>query len=389
MRALIFLAIFSCSLSLVAQERMNNHLISHRTDLRKDSISTRTPMIGFTVIHGSAKSEEAELALISSIIIRTDTLYYFPEIDCASAYYFNRYLENGDTLLLERQVLNFGKRVPQEGSREMYNKWEKLHELASYKTIKVFGIDKLIDYRNYYHLLEEITENTWPGWEHLDKDQVDSLSIAAMKEQVLRLIDNYAGNPQEYEKGVLSQSLFSLLMNDLRDSFLDKTARRDSVMYENYLRQDRIHSFRNHTQFVRMGVYHMMKENFDNMYPGFLGILVDQDTYKPEEIYSVLGILSESEVLWMERDESGNYRYTTRSDGFSTGSDFFNSTLLKPYVLSDLTLFDFRGGHSPFATDDFVILKNRDMWRPLPNKSTLDYLDGVVLIQNSPANTPL
>lgn len=69
-------------------------------------------IFGFGTIPGRAGTEEAELALISDILSRTDTLYYFMETDYATAYRFNRYLATGDGALLRELVSDYGRRVP-------------------------------------------------------------------------------------------------------------------------------------------------------------------------------------------------------------------------------------------------------------------------------------
>ena len=140
-----------------------------------------------------------------------------------------------------------------------------------------------------------------------------------------------------------------------------------------------------------MGVNHMMKMNYNNMYPGFLGMLINKNIYTASEIYSVLGILMDSEVLWKkEYNKNGNYSgYETKSDGFYTGSEFFNTELLNKYAQSDITFFPLEQRQSPFAIDNFSILINKSVWPPLADKSTLDYIDGVILIKQSAANIPI
>lgn len=388
---LLFLILF-ISTQIKAQQDTSSYLTRHRVDFRKELQELDYPVVGFTVIHGSAKAEDAELALISSMLQKTDTLYYFPEIDCASAYYFNRYLESGDSELLKKQIINYGRRVSQEGGIAIYEKWVKLRELSKDKPIKVFGIDALIDYGNYIDLLLEITTDIYPQRKLLELCYTELLVGIDIRNHIRTLVNEYKENTKKHSNTVKDSILMEILMNDLENSFLDKNiVRRDSIIFENYVHQDQLFHFRKHPQFIRMGVYHMMKENFDNMYPGFLGILIDEEMYLANEIYSVLGILSDSEVLWEKTyNDTGKYTgFTTKSDGFYTGSEFFNSELLSKHILSDITFFPLGQKHSPFSADDFSILKDKTYWVPLKGKSTLDYIDAVILIKQSPANIPI
>ena len=393
MRYLISLfLILSISTNIKAQQDTSSYLTRHSVDFRKDLQELDYPVVGFTVIHGSAKAEDAEIALISSMLQKNDTLYYFPEIDCASAYYFNRYFETGDSELLKKQIINYGRRVPQEGGIAIYEKWVKLRELSKDKPIKVFGVDVLIDYSNYIDLLLEITTEIYPQRKLLELCNTELLAGTDIRNHIRTLVSGYKECIEEYSSTIKDPVLMDILMNDLANSFLDKNiVRRDSIIFENYVHQDQLFHFRKHHQFIRMGVYHMMKENFDNMYPGFLGILIDEEIYQENEIYSVLGILSDSEVLSEKTyNDTGKYTgFTTKSDGFYTGSEFFNSELLSKNALSDITFFPLGQKHSPFSADDFSILKNKTHWVPLTGKSTLDYIDAVILIKQSPANIPI
>ena len=99
-----------------AESDPNNYLKDNAIDLRTQTILIEKPVVGFTVIHGNRKAEEAELTMINAVLEKTDTLRYFPEIDAAMAHYFNKYLRNGDEKLLKDLILTYRERVPQEAS---------------------------------------------------------------------------------------------------------------------------------------------------------------------------------------------------------------------------------------------------------------------------------
>lgn len=392
MRNLLLIFVILFFTPTKAEEDIKCYLTNHRTDLRKEVRKLEYPIVGFTVIHGSSKAEEAEIALISSLQQKNDSLYYFPEIDYASACYFNRYLESGDTTLLKKQIINYGHRVPQEEGIAVYEKWKRLRELSKEMPVKVFGIDILIDYGNYIDLLLEITTQEYPQHKILELCHSELLSGNDISDNIKILVNEHIKNTERNNNSVKDNIMMDLLMNDLANSFQTKTGQsRDSVIYENYVRQDKIFNFRNQAQFIRMGIFHMVKENMENMNQGFIGMLIKKERYHSNEIYSVLGILSESEVLWKKTyNEAGKYiGFSTKSDGFYTGSDIFNSELLCKNALSDITFFPLGNIKTPFLDDDFLILKNKTVMVPKKGKSTLDYIDAVILISQSPANIPI
>ena len=125
------------------QNTYKSYLQNVRKDLRKGmSFPVKgIKLVGYGALHGSAKTEEVELFLLAELGKQTDTLYYFPETDVSTAYFFQKYLSNGDPELLEELVDTSGQRVPQEKSIEMFEKWRSLHELAQKKQILVICLD--------------------------------------------------------------------------------------------------------------------------------------------------------------------------------------------------------------------------------------------------------
>ena len=87
--------------------QIENGLFQIRTDLRSREVYLKEKVIGFTVIHGSQKAEDVEMALIKAQLVHVDSLAYFPEIDAAMGYYFNEYLKNGDEGLLKDLILTY------------------------------------------------------------------------------------------------------------------------------------------------------------------------------------------------------------------------------------------------------------------------------------------
>ena len=138
----------------------------------------------------------------------------------------------------------------------------------------------------------EFTTQEYPQHELLKQYQSDALPENEVSEFIKSLVDEYYTNSLMNHHSVKDSAKMNILIKDLGNSLLDKnTLRRDSIIFENYVHQKQLSHFNSHLQFVRMEVYHMMKMNFDNMYPGFLGMLINKNIYHPSEIYPVLGIL--------------------------------------------------------------------------------------------------
>ncbi len=392
MKSLIYLFLLCFCTSLTAQS--NKYLIENRTNLRTNGIIIKQNIVGFTVIHGSEKAEDAELALLEAQLATTDKLSYFPEIDAAMAYYFNLYLKNGNENLLKDLILTYENRVPQEASIAMFNKWKELRSLSKNKDIQVFGIDIPVSYKFYVKLLLELTEK--------DKYIHDSLSVywknletdysigkdTPLKKSLQTLVSQHQSQRSYHDKKINDPDLFTYLMDNIHDSFKDKKqARRDSLITKNYTTLNTIHHFHSSKQFIRMGVYHMMKERFLDIQPGFIASLIESGMYKTSDIYVVQGLLYESKVLWQRTyNENGEYTGYTEESGFYAGETIPGVQELADNGLSDLTFFDLSKEQSPFKQ---LISLDLGIWKFLPGKSFADYFDGAILIKNSKANVPI
>ncbi|SEL65913.1 hypothetical protein SAMN05421740_1084 [Parapedobacter koreensis] len=101
--------------------------------------------------HGFAGNQLADEQLFLSLNKQYGIRYYLAEVDSATAGLLNRFLAapEQDTLLLKNFVNAYRTRIPQQASRELYDKWSRLHQfnqqLDDSLKISVLGIDKDID----------------------------------------------------------------------------------------------------------------------------------------------------------------------------------------------------------------------------------------------------
>ena len=403
----LFITCLCLSIQLsLGQNTYKSYLQKVRQDVRKE---INFPMegiklIGYGALHGSAKTEEAELLLLAELAKQTDTLYYFPETDVSTAYFFQKYLSNGDPVLLKELIDTYGQRVPQEKSIEMYQKWRSLYELAKKVPIQVVGIDKMASYKfAIRHLAELFASEEWgyvdslqslPAEEEIIYSTYPDTELKAVIKRLLKAL------PEKYPRGksnIWEKPYAEVLISNL-EATLTQTDR-EEIIFQNYLDMGKLFTWEDDLHFIRFGVAHLMKSRI-NGDASFLAKLIEGEVYRAEEIFSIQAFLSDSEVLWgLREDEEGNYAGYATESGYGT-SDYWleyykGIKRLKRLSFSDITFFSLREEGSPYRkVDKFELLKikrlfGRSFWEPEKNLATTDYLDGAFLISDSPASRPL
>lgn len=369
-------------------------------------------LIGFGAYHGSVKTEETELYLLENLMINGLIHYYLPETDYSTAYFYNQYLQTGDTVLLKDLIYYYGCRVPQERSIEAYDKWKTLRELnlslPSEKRIEVVGIDEIANYKyTIKHLLIHLGSdlNAIPSIKRLRQLIINTeVDFSAYYESdamkyLKEFVEAYEMNKEEIDNSIEDKASFDHILNNIRQTFNSKNER-EETMYSNYIILSKIYNFNHLPQFTRLGFFHLEKSREGKMgYPSFFTRLIENGNYKKTDLISIIGYLTNSKVLWEERyDKKGVYKgYITKS-GFGIGDywkEYFRGIKeLKATKISDLTLFRLNLLHSPYQENvpDLIEIKmvlNKSNKAKLKGMSTLDFIDYAVLISNSNANTPI
>jgi hypothetical protein len=395
--------------SLVAygQNTELEYLKNNRTDLLSDSNLEieNTGIIGFGALHGSAKTEDAELILLKNLIANNQISYYLPETDFSTANYFQTYLETGDEELLKDLIIQYGKRVPQEASVEMFTKWKRLRELFKGHDIKILGIDKLASYK---YTVKEISNlfSTDVKWPLLDSiKQLTSKPNAnysayydsETKNLLRKFVADYEANTPEYFFFLRDTLKFNHIIRNVKATFINGS--RETQMYQNFNFFHSEYNLQNEKLFLRMGVYHLMKGKINGRSPLFAQ-LIENKNYTSKQVTTIQVYLTKSDVLWdVKLDDNGNYKGYSTKAGYGI-SDYWlehykGIQYLKKTGLSNITLYDLRNTNSPYSvSDDFSLLETKMLlskspWTFISGFSTVHYIDIAVLISHSPANKPV
>ena len=379
-------------------------LTQNRQDLNQNSQLSiaGAKVIAFGALHGSSKTEDAEVALLKELATNHGLQYYLPETDYGTGRYFQKFIETGDEKLLEQLMLAYKRRVPQEGSVDVFNKWKKLRPLFLEHGIKVLGIDKIASYKfTVKALMDLIPESVYLDSFQVLLDNQDTrwsgYYTTETRKVLQRFVTDYESRRPYYLEQAPDTFAFKHVIFNLKQTF-EKTGRGDTY-YANYQRLAQHHQLQNTLQFFRFGVFHIMKSRINNV-PTLLSRLIENQDYAANEILSIQAFLTKSKVLWNRKLDRGlKYKgYSTRA-GYGI-SDYWLEYYkgikhLKKQHLSDFTLFTLNGKDSPYKeADDFQLVQTnmlfgKDSWVPSPGKSTLDYIDCAILIRNSKANTPI
>lgn len=410
LQSILFMIVNLLSLVLYPQQSKEEYLKHNALPLNESFVfpQKKAEIFGFGAYHGSAKTEEAEIIFVKSLIKNNNLKYYFPETDCSLAYYFNEYLATGDEKLLKDLIRNYGTRVPQERSVEVFLKWKELKKindkLPKSKKLQVLGADPIVTYKyTYRHLLTLIKDiNKWSSALTLkaavEKDTTDfSPYYNSYSKQLLKdFVTDYEANPSKFESLISNKPVFNHLIKTIKISFDDYY--REEEIYNNYNEISKIYKLGNSTQFFRYGFFHLLKTK-EGTYPTFFSMLIDNGIYTRDKIVSTLGYFTKSEVLWEDIfDNNHNYISSKTEGDIGIGDDpteyFKGIDLFKDQKLSDMTLFNLSTPNNPYqlkGCSDLiqVIAKGVTEKIDYSQDSTSKFIDFALLISHSKASTSI
>jgi hypothetical protein len=370
-------------------------------------------IIGFGAYHGSAKTEQAEIALLKSLTDSGTVKYYLPETDFSIAHYFNQYLKTGDTLLIKDLVIHYGVRVPQEQSVETYEKWKTFKllndSLSTEDKLTVVGIDLMVTYKYTAKHLLEILDGKHYERESVQKIvtmvQLDTTDFSPYydsysKDVLKQFVKDYSQNPTTFNNSISDIFAFEHILTNLKRTFDadDFSTKREEIIYENYVHLGISLGFDLKPQFLRFGFFHLEKQREGNN-ASFFTRLIENQIYPRDKVITVIGYLTESRVLWdLVYDEAGNYESFTTEGGFGIGDYdkeyFLGIDKLKQTKISESTLFRLNMKNTPYSDGipelmEIVMENDKSNSEKVKGKSTTEFLDYAVLISNSAANTPI
>lgn len=102
-------------------------------------------------IHGYADNQKLDKAMLLFLHKNAGVKYYIAEMDSTTANKFNAFLGSNpkNEAVLHEAVSDIRKRIPQQSSRELFEKWMAIHDYNSQQPdslkITVIGIDKGFD----------------------------------------------------------------------------------------------------------------------------------------------------------------------------------------------------------------------------------------------------
>ncbi|TCI84541.1 hypothetical protein [Tenacibaculum sp. M341] len=405
---LIFLILQSCK-QTKADYLANNRFNVEDTNFEFPQKDFK--IIGFGAYHGSVKTEDVELKLLTSLLKSKSIKYYLPETDFSIAHYFNKYLQNGDTLLLKDLVTIYGNRVPQERTIEVYEKWKKLKtindQLPDQDKLNVVGIDYQVNYKyTSKHILELVndTKNELAPIQTIqDMVKTDTTSFVlgdlSYAYKVLKdFVNDYETNQDKYNPFISDKKTLDHIVKNIKISFGKED--RETIIYNNYIDLSVVYNFKQTPQFLRMGFAHIKKaRDGADGYPYFFTRLIENNIYPKEEIISVIGYFTDSKVVWDEvYDKQGNYTGYTVEAGFGIGDyekEYFRGIQhLKDSKISDKTLFRLNKKDSPYAINEpdlieVIMQDEKSNGEAVKGMSTLAFLDYAVLISDSKESIPI
>jgi hypothetical protein len=389
-----------------SQSGMNEYLKANRQDLRQsfDLPTEGKKIIGFGALHGSAKTEEAELILLKNIMTKGQLKFYFPETDFSTAFFFEKYLQGGSEKLLDELVKAYTVRVPQEGSIEMLEKWKKLRDLYQVNKLTVIGIDQIASYEfPLRHLAELMKPSSMAYMDSLTalladpKTDYTAYYTTGTKNLLKRFVLHFERNRELYFRTVADTWSFSHVVHNLKSTF--NRGGREEQMYQNYRALQERYVLKDGLQFFRLGIFHLMKDRV-NGNPSFFTKLIEHGDYERSAICTIQGFLTRSRVLWENKyDKSGKYAGYRSKGGYSISDNFWEHykgiKFLKRNKLSDLTWFALGNKNSPFTVGGgfhLVSVKSRlgrSPWKPTAGQSSANYIDAAILISGSEACRPV
>ena len=101
--------------------------------------------------HGFSDVQKIDLALVKHLQQEVGLRFYIAEMDYSLGDKLNNYINDSiqNQALLNEVVTQMKERIPQQASKEFYNKWEKIRKfnlkLPDTQRITVLGIDKELD----------------------------------------------------------------------------------------------------------------------------------------------------------------------------------------------------------------------------------------------------
>ncbi|MBV6645500.1 MAG: hypothetical protein KI790_08615 [Cyclobacteriaceae bacterium] len=390
-------------------------------------------LIFFGFIHGSAAPQYLDFKLLEYLVRENGLRYYAPEVDYSQAYFLNLYLKTGRREVLDFVVYFYSKRIPQDASTALLDKWQKIYalnqSLPEEQKIKIIGtdypsVDKRIAITHLANLVKGKTFNH-PMLDSLAIFQdlsIDDRNIWSGKPAAEK-IREYGGYTYDYVYPLSSRYNFSRrfmdyykshkkvilqAVGDLRSEFVDimeaKSKKRETHIIESFKSQVIPLIESGYQVYSNFGYGHIHQSPISGFCPLACAL---KNEFPAIKLVSILGLLAKSKVLKETKMKKDDHEIVERGltfksisyQGYKTssihdGHSFFErllgiQQLIRYAGKSDVLMMKLTANNSPFDDDAFLVAYKRGRGLSIePDQVTTDFFQYVILMQNSDSNIP-
>ena len=402
----------------------------------KDDLGVQLNDLAFWgYIHGSETPHLVEYKIFE-YLAQHGFKYLMPEIGKAQAYFLNEYLKTGDDQLLYLVAYYQGMRTPQDASIQFMDKWQKIYALNQTLPIKdrfvVLGVEGTIA---PYDPALAVTYLAYIAPENSGIPMIDSLkyfrhpevldiSIISGKPALELAIANKRAlydyvypNDSKYQFGrrfiayylknqALVDQAFGVNNKEVHDILIREDMQREKITYKNFKSDVLPLLEKGEKVFSVFGYAHvfqgpinkyeyiagMIRKNHPNVKTTtLLGVMAKSSALKNRKLCKTEDIQGPQGITFKGAEYCG---YTTSKsydgDGMFEKLSGINS-IQKIAGKKDIVILPLIKENTPFNTGSTFISyeKGGKRWRPDESLSTIDYIQYLIYIQNSKANTPV
>jgi hypothetical protein len=271
----------------------------------------------------------------------------------------------------------------------------------------VVGVDIILSYKySVKHILEILQDEGKQCTavkilkKALDDPDTDFISYQESSGKLLvkAFVADVDARPEAYNNVIKDEDVFHHIIENIRITLGVFSGKREVTIFNNYVALSDVYNFKENPQFMRIGFAHLEKER-EGKSASFFTQLIEKGIYKRDEVISVIGYLTKSEVLWDQLyDDDGEYTGYTTEAGFGIGDyedEYFRGIQhLKDTKISDMTLFQLNDINTPYSNNEpdlieVILSEGPSNGERVAGKSTTAFLDYAILISDSKASTPI
>lgn len=344
--------------------------------------------------HGIFYNRNIELSFLKYLNTNFSVRYFLLELGYGYGFLLNQYLQTGDEILL-KDVLDQTKSTFYF-SNERFEFWKNLYEynqtLPEDKKIIVIGSD--IEHQDWAaiwaltYLFPDggfIPETIHPEMTALLKTYNNG---SATYSELRSLSDDLYSSLLQYDddyRSYFNDGYFavSLIIRNLKERYdaYDKRnestqaywAARENRIYENFL--NIYEHYPSGKYFGQWGKNHIYQARFNNIDWFAHRLQHYENSPVKDKVLSIANVYNNCKMMNIIDGEYGNPKDVT--EGFGS----FDMNYFDTYSNGEITLFRLNSENSP--------LTKKGILPELPNNAITDFMQYVILVRNSPAETPL